>query len=129
MSVDLALNQLSFIPTCLKHYEIEFMTRLYDGSLEPPYCRVPACVAVLITLVRIQAKQGVFAAKADAERPASRGGAFGVGNLHEVDVTVDGNKIHTAERVGANAGLSEGRPHFVPQLQGKLEENRLGNTG
>lgn len=82
-------------------------------------------MSVRYTLVGVQAKQGVLAPKADAERPASGGGAFGVRNLHEVDVTVDGNKIHAAERVGANAGLSEGRPHLVPQLQGKLEENRL----
>lgn len=82
-------------------------------------------VSVLCTLVGVQAKQGVLASKADAERPASGGGAFGVWNLHEVDVTVDGNKIHAAERVGAKASLSEGRPHLVPQLQGKLEDNRL----
>lgn len=79
-------------------------------------------VSVLCTLVGIQAKQGVLAAKADAERPPSRGCAFGVRHLHEVDVTVDGNEIHAAQRVGANAGLSEGRPHLVPQLQGKLED-------
>lgn len=79
-------------------------------------------MSALHTLVGIQAKQGVLAAKADAERPASRGSGFGVGNLHEVDVAVDGNKIHTAQRVGAIAGLSEGRPHLVPQLQRKLEE-------
>lgn len=89
--------------------------------------RVRRCprVSVLYTLVGIQAKQGVLAAEADAERPASRGGDFRVRNLHEVDVTVDGDKIHAAQRVGANAGLSEGRPHLVLQLQGKLEKNRL----
>lgn len=35
-------------------------------------------MSVLFTLVGIQAKQGVLAAKADAECPASRGSAFGV---------------------------------------------------
>lgn len=86
-------------------------------------------MSVLCTLVGIQAKQGVLAAEADAERPASRGGAFGVRNLHKVDVTVDGDKIHGTQRVGANAGLSEGRPHLVPQLQRKLEEHRWRMPG
>lgn len=74
------------------------------------------------TLVRVQAKQGVFAPKADAESPASRGSALGVGNLHQVDVAVGGNKVHAAQRVGANASLPEGGPHLVPQLLGKLGE-------
>lgn len=74
------------------------------------------------TLVRIQTKQGVLAPKADAESPASRGSTLGVGNLHEVDVAVGGNKVHAAKRVRANASLPEGGPHLVPQLQGKLDE-------
>lgn len=81
-------------------------------------------VCVSFTLVRIQAKQGVFAPKADAKRPASRGSALGVGNLHEVDVAVGGNKVHTAEWVRVNTGLSEGGPHLVLQLQGKLDQRR-----
>lgn len=72
------------------------------------------------TLVRIQAKQGVLAPKADAESPASRGSALGVGDLHEVDVAVGGNEVHAAQRVRVNAGLPEGGPRLVPQLQGKL---------
>lgn len=124
MNTELVLNWFSFILMCMKHCETQFMMTAYDGS-HTTWNRGRPSVSVLYTLVGIQAKQGVLAAKADAERPASRGCAFGVWNLHEVDVTVDGNKIHTAQRVGANASLSEGRPHLVPQLQGKLEENRL----
>lgn len=82
------------------------------------------CVCVSFTLVRIRAKQRVLAPKADAESPASRGSALGVGNLHEVDVAVGGNKVHAAQWVRANAGLPEGGPHLVPQLQGKLDERR-----
>ena len=68
------------------------------------------------TLVRVHAKQGVFARKADAESPASRGSALGVGNLHQVDVAVGGNKVHAAQWVRANTSLPEGGPHLVPQL-------------
>lgn len=85
------------------------------------------CV-LLSTLVRIQAKQRVLAPKADAEGPACRGGALRVGDLHEVDVAVGGNKVHAAQRVRANAGLSEGGPRLVPQLQGKLGEKEKGGT-
>lgn len=81
-------------------------------------------MSVLFTLVGIQAKQGVLAAEADAECSAGRGSTFGVRNLHEVDVAVDGNEVHTAQRVRGDAGLSEGGPHLVPQLKGKLEQNR-----
>lgn len=52
---------------------------------------------MLHTLVRIQAKQRVLTPKSDAESPASRSNAFGVGNLHEVDMAVDGNKVHAAQ--------------------------------
>ncbi|TNN74577.1 hypothetical protein EYF80_015124 [Liparis tanakae] len=71
--------------------------------------------------------QGVLAPKADAEGPASRGGALGVGDLHEVDVAVGGNKVHAAQRVRAAARLPEGGPRLVPQLQGELGETR-GDT-
>lgn len=74
------------------------------------------------TLVRIQAKQGVLAPKADAESPASRGSALGAGDLHEVNVAVGGNKVHAAQWVRANASLPEGGPRLVSQLQGKLGE-------
>ncbi len=74
------------------------------------------------TLVRIQAKQGVLAPKADAESPASRGSALGVGDLHEVNVAVGGNKVHAAQWVRVNASLPEGGPRLVSQLQGKLGE-------
>lgn len=80
------------------------------------------CTSIPFTLVRIQTKQGVLAAKADAESPPSRGSALGVGNLHEVDVAVGGNKVHAAKWVRVNASLLEGGPHLVPQLQGKLNE-------
>lgn len=76
------------------------------------------------TLVRIQAIQGVLAPKADAESPASRGSALGVGDLHKVDVAVGGNKVHAAQRVRAPASLPEGGPRLVPQLQGELGEKR-----
>lgn len=41
-------------------------------------------------------------------------------------MAVDGNEIHTVQCVRANASLSEGWPHLVPQLQGKLEVNKSG---
>lgn len=74
-----------------------------------------------LTLVGIQAEERVLAAEADAEGPASRGGALGVGDLHEVDVAVGGDKVQAAQRVEAAAGLPERRPHLVPQLLGKLD--------
>lgn len=54
-------------------------------------------LCMLHTLVRIQAKLRVLTPKSDAESPASRSNAFGVGNLHEVDMAVDGNKVHAAQ--------------------------------
>lgn len=74
------------------------------------------------TLIRIQAKHRVLAAKTNAEGPASRGSALGVGDLHDVDVAVGGNEVHAAKWVRAAASLSEGRPCLVSQLQGKLGE-------
>lgn len=76
------------------------------------------------TLVRVQAKDGVFAAKTDAESPAGSGSAFGVGDLHQVDVAVGGNKVHAAQRVGANPSLSDRGPHLVPQFQGELRGDK-----
>lgn len=75
MNIALVLNQLSFILMCMKPCETQFMMGAYDGSLELEGARV--CL-YSYTLVGIQAKQGVLAAKADAERPASRGRGFGV---------------------------------------------------
>lgn len=75
------------------------------------------------TLVRVQAKEGVLATKTDAKSPASGGGAFRVGDLHQIDVAVGGNKVHAAQRVRANPSLPEGGPHLVSQFQGKLREN------
>lgn len=62
---------------CMKHCETQFRMRARDGSRTT---RIRGClhVSVLYTLVGIQAKQGVLAPKADAERPASGGSAFGV---------------------------------------------------
>lgn len=76
-------------------------------------------------------KQGVLAPKADAESSASGGSALGIGDLHDVNVAVGGNKVHAAERVRANAGLPEGGPRLVSQLQGKLGEKgeRLWGAG
>ena len=79
-------------------------------------------MCVLSTLVRIQAIHGVLAPKADTESPASSGSALWVRDLHEVDVAVGGNKVHAAQWVRVTAGLSEGGPRLVPQLQGKLGE-------
>lgn len=81
------------------------------------------------TLVRVQTEQGVLAAEADAEGPAGRGGALGVGHLHEVDVTVGGDKVGAAQRVGATAGLPEGGPDLVSQLLSKLDGKRGDNAG
>lgn len=75
-------------------------------------------------MVGIQAEERVLAAEADAKGAAGRGGALGVGHLHEVDVAVGGNKVQAAQRVEATAGLPEGRPHLVSELLGKLDERR-----
>lgn len=72
------------------------------------------------TLVLIQTKDGVFATEADAESPASGGGAFGTGDLHQVDVAVGGNEVHAAQGVRTAPGLPDGGPHLVPQLLSKL---------
>lgn len=66
------------------------------------------------TLVRVQAKQGVFAPKANAESPSCSGGALGVGDLHQVDVAIGGNKVHAAKWVRLSAGLPDRGPYFVP---------------
>lgn len=79
-------------------------------------------------MVRVQTEQGVLAAEADAEGPAGRGGALGVGHLHEVDVAVGGDKVRAAQRVGATAGLSEGGPDLVSQLLSKLDGKRMRET-
>lgn len=79
------------------------------------------------TLVRVQAKDGVFTTKTDAESPAGRGSAFGVGDLHQVDVAVGGNKVHAAQWVRANPSLPDRGPHLVPQFQSKLCEKEKQN--
>lgn len=66
------------------------------------------------TLFRVQAKQGVFAAKADAKSPSSRGSTLGVGDLHQVDMAISGNKVHAAKWVRLSAGLPEGGRDIVP---------------
>lgn len=78
-------------------------------------------------MVGIQAEEGVLAAEADAEGPAGRGGALGVGHLHEVDVAVGGDEVHAAQRVEAAPRLPERRPHLVPQLLGKLQRRKLSS--
>lgn len=80
------------------------------------------CTRVPSTLVRIQAKQGVLTPEADAESPASGGSTLGVGDLHEVDMAIGGNKVHAAQWMRATAGLPEAGPRLVLQLQGKLGE-------
>lgn len=79
------------------------------------------------TLVGVQAKDGVFTTKTDAESPAGRGSAFGVGDLHQVDVAVGGNKVHAAQWVRANPSLPDRGPHLVPQFQSKLCEKEKQN--
>lgn len=77
MNTELLFSWLSFILTCMKHRESQFRMSARDGS---PTTGIGGFlrVSVLCTLVGVQAKQGVLASKADAEGPASGGGAFGV---------------------------------------------------
>lgn len=71
-------------------------------------------VCTASTLVRVQAKQRVFAPKADAESPSCRGSGLWVGDLHQVDMAIGGNKVHAAQWVRLSTGLPDGGPYFVP---------------
>lgn len=84
-------------------------------------------LCICSTLVWVYAINGVFATKADTESPAGRGGAFWVGDLHQVDVAVCWNEVHAAQWVRSSASLPEGRPHLVLQLLNKLGKTMQGN--
>lgn len=81
------------------------------------------CLCIGSTLVWVHAIKGVLATKADTESPAGGGGAFWIGDLHQVYMAVGRNKVHAAQWVRANASLSEGGPHLISQLLGELGRN------